>query len=185
MTRLPDFYYTQQTFDGDYTAQGAYQLSPVFFQGEDVILSGYTTFEGKPVLPEDWNLTAIIKKNKYASNILWSGTINDGLTPRYNQVDGYYQVWMPASVSSLFLPGTYTVVIQGTQKTGVSEEAREITIHFWNREFNIELSAGSPNPQLAPATSVEIIKDPSTGTTTITTTSVEPTVPKSVPTTQA
>lgn len=181
--RLPDTYYTTTMLDGNPASTGIKQPPPQFYQGEDVVFKIYLTLDGEVLTPEKHIIEVIIKKNQYADNILWKGVLGDGLYPRLDDKDGYYLIWMPSSATSTFLPGTYLMDIKSTDKLGAGEGAKDRTVRVSQTLFNIDLSAMSPNPKLAPSSVVEVSYDPNTGITTTTYTGVELTVPKPVPTT--
>lgn len=176
-TRLPDFYYTTKDLDAQPTKPWIKSPPPSFSQGEDVIFAILLYFEGQPLDPEKYVIDVIIKKNPYAQNILWHGLIGAGITAKYQNVPGYYQIWMPAAVSSYFLPGCYYMDIRIVEKVGEGPLAKDRTIRLYNTLFDLNLSAMSPNPKLRPIMKVETSYDPATGETTYTLTTVEPTVP--------
>src|SRR5437868_6422204 len=101
--RLTDVYYTDQTLDGN-PEPPAKELAPEFYQGEDAIFDIFLNFAGNPVLTEDWDITAIIKKNQYALNTLFEATIDEGLYKL--DVPGFYRILLPADATATFLAGT-------------------------------------------------------------------------------
>lgn len=149
---------------------GIKQPAPVALQGEDVVL----TFPLKQVIDTKlWtNFECHVKKNNYASNTLWLVKPGSGLTV----TSGEFRMVMPTAVSSLFLPGTYHVVLVGRQKPGEGSPLDRTTV-LGESMFEIQLSAGSPCPKLSGDVTVAIETDPDTGQVTITRTGVEPTVP--------
>ena len=176
MIRLPDTYYTTQMLDGQPEQTGIYQLSPTFYQGEDVIINFYLQIDGAPVTLDHWDVSLIVKKSNFANNILWSAFPGNGLIPRVGGKDGYFEMIMPAAISSLFLPGSYYMALKTVENPGTGNP-KDRTIVPLQAYFNLELSAASPNPKLRATVTTELIYDIYAGTLTTQTTSVEPTLP--------
>lgn len=160
---------------------GLKQMNESFGQGESIILDFNLQFKDVPVRPNDWNLEAIIKKNTYANNILWSAKIGKYM---FEKRPGLYYVVMPADVSALFLPGTYHCSIKGKQKVATGDPFDQ-TVSLKDFTFQIELKAMSPNPDLHGETTYETFYDYDTGVYTVRRTSVEPTHPNPVDITQS
>jgi hypothetical protein len=176
MIRLPDTYYTQQMLDGNPPQNGPNQLAPIFSQGEDIVFSTFLNVDGLPLDPTKWEIEFMVKKNVYASNILFKGELGESIIP-LNNTPGFFQLWIPARATADFLPGLYYLSVSITEKTGTGKGIKDRHIFLMNTVFNIELSAASPHPKLRPVNIVEISFDNQTGITTSTTTNVEPTVP--------
>ncbi len=176
MNRLPDVYYTEKVLDGNGEFYGINQLPPNYLQGEDIRLVFGLSPGQNPVLSDTTKLELILKKSKYADNILWYGTIGSGLYA-VDGKPGYYYMLMPSQISAAFLPGSYYIDILATEKTGTGQDIKDLTTVALSFVITIELGASSPNPKLK-AYSTEIIAfDPVTGIITIQSDSVEPTQP--------
>jgi len=175
MQRLKDTYYTDKYLDGNISQTGIKQESPKFFQGEDIRLSFYLNYNGVPVSEQKYIIEAIVKKSPIAKNILWKGVLGNGLYK--TDVNGNFYILMPAAASALFLPGAYYFDAKIMEKVGSGNDVKDLTVVVLSDMFNIELSAASPNPGLRPSKSEESSYDPETGITTVTITSVEPTLP--------
>jgi len=149
---------------------GIKQPAVVALQGEDVVL----TFPLKQRIDTKlWtNYECHVKKNNYASNTLWLVKPGSGLTVTSSE----FQMVMPTAVSSLFLPGTYHIVLVGRQRLGEGNPIDRITV-LGESMFELQLSAASPSPKLSGDVTVAVERDPNTGQITIIRTGVEPTVP--------
>lgn len=181
MQTLPDSNYKTYKIPGYPENRGLLQASPMFSQGEDILIAFYLSVDNVPVTDENYDLELIIKKSPFAGNILWKGLLNSGL---YRQqlngwIPGYYYMLMPASASSLFLPGTYYLDVKAKEKLGTGKETRDLTFVVLSATFNIQLSAASPNPKLKASSVIESVFDPEDRTRTYTITSVEETMPDS------
>lgn len=176
MHRLKNVFYTDKLLDGYVSQDGVRSESPRFYQGEDLKLAFYLDYNGQPVTEEKYQLEAIVKKSPAAQNILWKGYQGTGL---YNNGKaGDYYILIPSTITSNFLPGTYYFDVKLSEKVGEGDAVRDLSFVILSSTFTLELSAGSPYPKLAAHRIEERSYDPSTGITTITITSVEPTLPK-------
>jgi hypothetical protein len=169
--------------DGTLQQQGIKQATVQFSQGSDVNFAFYVGYNGAPVTSDKWDLEVIVKKNVHAQNILWKAHLHSGLYVK-DGIPGFYYIILPAEATATFLPGTYFVEVRGKQKIGKGEPMKDLTVPLANYTFGIELTAGSPNPKLRPHSESEVSVDPATGITISRKTSVEPTVPDPVDTTQ-
>lgn len=121
-------------------------LPPAFDQGEDVLLEVHLRFNDVVISVEDWDLTAIVKKNKYAECTLWTGILNNGIYPGKDKAVGCYDIIVPSSVTSEFKMGTYWMDIKGQQKIGKGNGVRDLLIVLLTQPFTIDYSPASPNP---------------------------------------
>ncbi|NBQ67357.1 MAG: hypothetical protein EBU46_00385 [Nitrosomonadaceae bacterium] len=156
---------------------GLKQLPQSFAQGEDGLIKVELSFNDGPLKLDEWSLTALVKKNVHAANILWQ--VDFGQHFYYEAEHKRYVVVLPAAASSLFLPGTYHLTVKGKQKTGTGVKV-DRTVTLATVLFEITLDAASPNPKLSAETVTEVAFDPETGIYRITRSTVEPTVPKFV-----
>jgi hypothetical protein len=176
MHRLNHIYYTDKLLDGYVSQDGVRSQSPRFYQGEDLKLSFYLNYKGQPVTGEKYTLEVIVKKSPAAQNILWKGYLENGLYN--NEAAGDFHVLIPSTITSNFLPGIYYLDVKLQEKVGEGDAIRDVSLIILSTTFTLELSAGSPFPKLAAHRTEERTYDPATGITTITITSVEPTLPK-------
>lgn len=179
MYRLPDAYYTEQMLDGITPFTGYKQPSPSFNQGEDIGLSFFVNYEGKPLNKLDWNLRGVIKKSVHAENVLWQAIPEVSLFEK-ESTPGYYYFVMPGAISGQFLPGIYFFDLLGTQKVGHGPDHLDRTRVLLSATFNIELSASSPNPKLKNTSVTEVNFDPGSLQVTYKRTTVENTGPDGV-----
>lgn len=181
MTRLPDTYFSGMTIPEQPYELSPKQPSPIVYQGEDAVFTVYLSYLGVPVSFDAHELSVIVKKNAWASNVLWEGIPLNGLYEEQG-TPGYFKVVIPSSAISRFLPGTYSAAIVLKEK--FSSSANPVTRYILNFTFAVELSAASPNPKLKAATSTEAVVDLVDRTVSVTITSTEPTVPGHVNITQ-
>lgn len=156
---------------------GLKQLPQSFAQGEDGLINFELSFDDKPLKLDEWTLTAMVKKNVHAANVLWQ--VDFGQHFYYDSGHKIYTMVLPSVASSLFLPGTYHLTVKGKQKTGTGGKV-DRTVTLATLMFEIILDAASPNPKLSAETVTEVAFDPETGIYRITRSTVEPTVPKYV-----
>lgn len=141
MARLSDVYYTTQNLDG-VPEPPAKPLPINFYQGETVRLDVYLNYNGLPVTLDKWDVQGFVKKNQYAQNLIWEAGPNNGMEQL--EKPGFYRFEIAAEDSSLFLAGTYWLVVQITEKLG--EGAHAATFQIVNQPFSINYSAASPHP---------------------------------------
>lgn len=139
--RLPDFYYTQQSLDGQVSPE-ANSTTPEFYQGDSIELDVYLNIDNQPVLENDWNIKAIVKKNVYANNIIWQGEYRNGIEK--NDTAGYYKITIPSVVTSTSLAGTYWMDVVVTEKNGKGTTDRSfVVVH---QPFMLNYTVASPHP---------------------------------------
>jgi len=122
-------------------------LPPAFKQGEDVFLEVHLRLDDKPITIDNWDLSAILKQNKYAECPLWTGILNNGIYEgKDGKTEGCYEIIIPSSVTSDLKMGTYWLDIKGHQKLGKSDGIRDFTMVFLTQPITIDYSPSSPNP---------------------------------------
>lgn len=141
--RLPDLYYTRQVFDGYPEPPGV--PAPIqFYIGEDVVFDKFLVYEGKPVLVEDWDLTAIVKSNKEAQCVRWTGIVNNGIYLNNNA--GYYKFVIPSSETDNWIAGTYWLELVIREKLGRGAGPKDLDVFLFRQPFGMDYSMGSSNP---------------------------------------
>jgi hypothetical protein len=119
----------------------------LFYQGEDAVYDMYLYNAGSPVLTQDYDITALIKTSPRASTIVWQGGIDSGIFTNNDNLPGYYELWIPATVTSAMLAGAYYIDILITErmgKTGGRYDRKKVLLQT---VFNIEYSNFSPAPE--------------------------------------
>lgn len=141
--RLDDINYKNQRLDG--TAEPPAALGPIeFYQGEDVVLDFFLAYNDSPVVPADWRIEVLVKKNAYAKTRLWEAVLNNGLYA--SNVAGYYKVIIPSEATSTFLAGTYWMDVFIHEKLGRRNGPKDLDIIVLRQPFSIDYAAASPNP---------------------------------------
>jgi hypothetical protein len=141
--RLPDFYYTQTYFDG-YPAPPGKPVPIEKYTGEDIVFDVYLNYCGKPILTDDWDLTAVIKSNQYAHCTFWEGKLNSGIYK--NPQEGYFKFFIPSEITEPALPGTYWLEVKGDQKLGRGDDIKDITIILFRVAFTLSHAVTNPDP---------------------------------------
>lgn len=140
--RLDDIYFKRAQLDGVPTPPG--QPDPVqYYQGEDIIFEVFLNYNDVPVIVDDWDIRGIVKKNAFATDVAWTGTIEGGIFVQTKP--GFYKIIIPSDVTAIFYAGTYWLDVVISQKVGKGEE-RDITAIIMHQPFSIDYSVGSPNP---------------------------------------
>ncbi len=139
MARLSDVYYTDKNLHG--TPEPPGKAVPIdFYQGEDIVMEVFLNYNGDPVSVEEWEITGVVKKNKYADTQLWEAELDKGIYKTHTV--GFYKVILDAEKSARFVPGTYWLTIFIKQKN--SDNPRDLQFVVLNQAFSINDSAGSP-----------------------------------------
>mgnify|MGYP000974022240 CR=1 FL=1 len=141
--RLPDLYYTRQFFDG-YPEPPGVQAPIQFYVGEDVIFDKYMAYEGKPVLEEDWDLTATVKTNAMSQCVMWTGILNNGIYKNNNS--GYYKFVIPSQDTDTWQAGTYWLEVVAREKLGRGTGPKDIDVFLFKQPFGLDFSINSSNP---------------------------------------
>ena len=157
--RLDDVYYSTQPIEG--TPEPTPPSVPIdFYQGEDIVFEIFLNYHDCPVVPEQWVITAKIKKNKYAQTVLWTGTLNSGVYK--TDIPGFYKIIFPSEATSLFVAGTYWLSI--SVKESKSKDYKDLQFVIVEQPFSINYSVSSPYPgQVLDTTAVERTSPPATG----------------------
>jgi hypothetical protein len=123
----------------------------LFYQGEDIIYDLFLVYDGTPVKLDNYDIKIAIKSSSRATNILFEAYIDNGL---YNDPskEGYYELWIPNSVSAELLAGTYFITVQISDKLGEGLGRHDRKHILLQHSFNLEYSNYSPSPENAKPT---------------------------------
>jgi len=125
------------------------QPSPLFYQGEDFIFDALLALDGSPTLVADWNISAIVKRDKWSVETIWSGAIGTGITALTNP--GTYEIWIPSTVFASLFAGTYWLDIFAT-----STASPVRTLSITTVPFVVEYGIFSSHPE-SKQTSVNVL----------------------------
>jgi hypothetical protein len=119
----------------------------VYSQGEDIIFDTYLYYAGKTVSSKTFKINVIVKSDPHQIDPVWLGSLNNGLYPMDRE--GYYEIWIPSSITSNLFAGSYYVDITITEPVGTGKGTKDRTIFLLSYNFSIEYTAASPNPESA------------------------------------
>jgi hypothetical protein len=122
----------------------------LFFQGEDVIYDLFLFHDGSPVSSEEYDVAVLVKTSPRAGRVIWEGKADLGVYPTPNQ-SGYYEVWIPSSVTESMMAGSYYVDVQIKEKLGSGKGRFDRKYIALQTSFNVEYSNFSPHPETAAA----------------------------------
>lgn len=116
----------------------------VFYQGEDIVYDVYLLHDSLPVSSNVYDISAVVKSSPRASTPVWEGTLDAGL---YDTPDraGFYELWIPSTVTEGFIAGTYYLQLQIKEKIGSGRFSRRFVL--LSTYFNIDYSNFSPNAE--------------------------------------
>ena len=159
--RLPDLYYTRSPLDGAPEPPGV-QAPITFFNGETLVFDQFLVFENKPVLPDDFEIKAVVKSNSYSGTRVWVGEVDNGIYKR--DVPGYYSFIIPAAITGSIQPGTYWLEVSIAERAGVSRTGQDRTVFLSKTPFCLDYSTSSPSQvklqNSGPETTLPPIVDP-------------------------
>lgn len=139
MARLKDIYYTTQPLDGTPEVPG--KAVPIdFYQGEDIIMDVYLSFDEQPVKTDEWEIKGVVKKNRYANLQLWTAELDNGLYKL--EAPGMFRFLISSEITARFVPGTYWLTVTITNTNG--DDIKDLTFIVVNQPFSVNASAGSP-----------------------------------------
>lgn len=95
-----------------------------FYIGEDVFIEGFLKMDGVPVSILDWEPTAVIKSNAYASPAIWEGVLNNGIYMTEAK-PGAYELLIPAEVFTPLAPGTFWIDVMLKEQIGRFNRVRD------------------------------------------------------------
>lgn len=150
--RLPDLYYTRQIYDGYPEPPGV--PAPIqYYTGEDIEFDVLLHYNGKPVLTEDWDITAIVKSNVYQHCTRWVGELNNGIY--LNNTTGYYKFLIPSQETANWLPGTYWMDVVIREKLGRGTGPKDLDVYLMRQPFGVDYSVASPRQDFITQTTPE------------------------------
>jgi hypothetical protein len=117
----------------------------LFYQGEDIVYDLFL-FNGSPVSSTEYEVSVLVKTSPRAYNVVWQGSLDNGVYPAPNE-SGYYEVWIPSSVTATFFAGTYYVDVLLQEKVGLGKGRYDRKYLVLQTNFNIEYSNFSPSPE--------------------------------------
>jgi len=178
--RLPDFYYTSKMLDSTNAQMGPKQLGLSFNQGEECKFKTYLNMFGKPFDLDKYELTVVVKKNDWASRLIWRGTVGNGIFP-VDGVPGFFEVWMPSIVTSMLKAGAYHFGFTANEKIGATNSVWDSRISL--REDIIQILRSADMPNAGQGGTMEIITryNADTGLWEYVAEMIEPTAPLAVP----
>jgi hypothetical protein len=111
----------------------------VFSQGEDIVFDLLLVHDGKKVTSEDFQINVIVKTNPRAVGVIYAAELDKGIDPWPN-TPGYFELWIPSSVTSGMLPGTYILAVQIAERVGQGAgkyDRKHIALqHYFNIEYS-------------------------------------------------
>jgi hypothetical protein len=116
-----------------------------FLQGEDAIFDSFLFYEGKEVVPADFNISVVLKASPRAVDKVWTGILENGIFQQ--QKPGFYTIWIPSLVTSQLLAGTYYMEVILKEGVGRGDGAHDRTISLAQYPFNIDYGVVSDNPE--------------------------------------
>jgi hypothetical protein len=118
--------------------------SPQFTQGSDVMLEFPLYVDSSPLDDlKGWKLELWLKKGVQANNVLWRGTLGDGL---YHKHGNIWLFRIPAADTAQLLAGTYFYAVKGTKL--VDKEGFALNTVLGRGSIEISVDASSPNSKL-------------------------------------
>lgn len=111
----------------------------LFYQGEDIVFDLLLVHDGKKVTSNDFQIHAVVKTSTRAVNAIYTAELDKGIDPWPN-TPGYFELWIPSSVTSTMLPGTYTLAVQISERIGQGTgkyDRKHIALqHYFNIEYS-------------------------------------------------
>ena len=117
-----------------------------FYQGEDIVYDLYLYHNGAPVSADDYDIKVYVKTSPRAYTINWEGSVDNGVYSLPPQ-SGYYELWIPSTVTSTLFAGTYYIQVQIQERVGSGKGRYDRKYVLLNTYFNIEYSNFSPAPE--------------------------------------
>lgn len=117
-----------------------------FYQGEDIVYDLYLWHDGAPVSSEDYDIKVYVKTSPRAHTVTWEGNLDAGIYGAPPQ-SGYYEVWIPATVTEKLFAGTYYIQTQIQERIGRGKGRYDRKYVIVSSYFNIEYGNFSPAPE--------------------------------------
>jgi hypothetical protein len=111
----------------------------LFYQGEDIVFDLLLVHDGKKVTSNDFKIQAIVKTSPRAVGEIYSAELDKGIDPWPN-TPGYFELWIPSSITATMLPGTYILAVQISERIGQGSgkyDRKHIALqHYFNIEYS-------------------------------------------------
>ena len=135
------------------------EMAPYFPQGMDIEVFFYLTVDGVALDPTIYDIEIIVKKNEYSEDVIWYGKYSNEteLVKVSPELNGYFKVRIPASVTADFLSGMYYMDVKATEADTTEGAPKQFIVATYT--FGVKLSAASPNPGLTISDAQELIFD--------------------------
>jgi hypothetical protein len=118
----------------------------LFYQGEDIVYDMFLFHDGQPVSAKDYDIQVYIKTSPRAQELAWEGSIDNGIYAVPND-SGYYELWIPSSITSGFYAGTYYVNVQIQERVGSGKGRYDRKYVLLQTYFSLDYSNFSPSPE--------------------------------------
>lgn len=130
----------------------------VFFQGEDIVYDLFLFYDGKPVSSEEFDVLISVKTSPRASTASWLGSTTDmGVYPAPTG-SGYYEVWIPSSVTDNLMAGSYHLDVMIKEKIGSGKGRYDRKYAILQTYLNIDYGNFSTRPETAEASAANPLK---------------------------
>jgi hypothetical protein len=116
-----------------------------FCQGEDAIFDTFLYYEGKPVVPQNFTISAIVKTSQRATKRIWEGSLNNGVNT--TEREGYYKIWIPSGITNTLYGGSYLITVHLEEPVAEGLGPHDRKISLVSTMFNIEYCGDSENPE--------------------------------------
>jgi hypothetical protein len=117
-----------------------------FFQGEDIVYDLFLFHDGKPVTTDDYTVKVYVKTSPRAYTVTWEGNIDAGIYASPPQ-SGYYELWIPSTVTESLFAGTYYLQVQIQERIGRGKGKYDRKHILLSNYFNIDYGNFSPHPE--------------------------------------
>jgi hypothetical protein len=117
-----------------------------FYQGEDIVYDLFLYYEGDYVKAADYDVLVSVKTSPRASSAVWTGSIDNGVYPIPNN-EGYFELWIPSTITSTFLAGSYYLDVLLQEQIGRGKGRYDRKYVLVRTAFNIEFSNFSTNAE--------------------------------------
>ena len=118
----------------------------VFYQGEDIIYDLFLTYNNQPVNISNYDIRVGVKTSTRAVKFIFEAVLDQGLYP-IPQETGYFELWLPGSITSELLAGSYYLDVLLADKLGQGGSYGDRKNVLLRTMFNLEYSVHSPNPE--------------------------------------
>lgn len=118
----------------------------LFYQGEDIVYDLLLFHDGRPVSAQDYDVQVSVKASPRAHETAWAGSLDNGLYAVQND-SGYYELWIPSTVTEAFYAGTYYVNVQIQERVGAGKGKYDRKYVLLQTYFNLDYSNFSPSPE--------------------------------------